>query len=227
VANLPASYNAWAMSSTLFFRETVMATVVMDHRVGEQLQRERAIAGSDRWDEVWDGTYMMVPLPNIEHQDIVNRICAIFQDTVGWDSGDIVLPGTNVSDREKGWEHNYRCPDVVVYLAGTRAKKCNTHWCGGPDLAVEIVSDDDRTRDKIPFYSKVGTRELLVIDRDPWSLELLRLSAKKLKSAGTSAGKKGRVLQSRVLPLNFRLISGQPRPSIEVVRSTDGKTWKV
>lgn len=204
-----------------------MATVVMDHSLAEQLRSERVAAGSDRWDEVWEGTYMMVPLPNIEHQEIVNRLALIFQDTVGWDSRDVVLPGTNVSDREKGWKQNYRCPDVVVYREGTHAKNCKTHWCGGPDLAVEIVSDDDRTRDKIPFYSKVRTRELLVIDRDPWSLELLRLSAKTLKSVGISSGKKGQVLESRVLPLSFRLTGGKQRPTIEVVRSTDGKTWKV
>jgi Uma2 family endonuclease len=204
-----------------------MATVVMDSRFAEELREERAAAGSDRWDEVWEGTYMMVPLPNNEHQEIVSRLVIIFQETVGWDSGDIVLPGANVSDRRKGWEHNYRCPDVVVYLAGTKAKNCNTHWYGGPDLAVEISSDDDRTRDKIPFYSKVGTRELLVIDRNPWSLELLRRSGKKLKPIGISSGKKGRLLRSVVLPLSFRLISGKTRPAIEVTRSTDGKTWRV
>ena len=204
-----------------------MATVVLDRGLAEQLREERAAARSDRWDEVWEGTYMMVPLPNIEHQDFVIRLAAIFRDTLGWDSDDIVLPGANVSDRQKDWEHNYRCPDVVVYRAGTHAKNCGTHWYGGPDLAVEVVSEDDRTRDKIPFYSKVGTRELLVIDRDPWSLELLRLSAKKLRSVGVSSGKRGRILQSRVLPLSFRLVSGQRRPTIEVVRSTDGKTWTV
>ena len=170
---------------------------------------------------------MMAPLPNNEHQGIAFRLAAIIQETFDWDTGDIVLPGANVSDRITGWNHNYRCPDVVYYRAGTSAKNCDTHWCGGPDFAVEIVSEDHRTRDKIPFYSKVGTRELLVIDRYPWNLELLRLSAKKLKSVGVSSGKKGQVLQSRILPLSFRLVSGSRRPTIEVVRSTDGKVWRV
>jgi Uma2 family endonuclease len=204
-----------------------MATVVMDSHFAEQLRQERAAAGSDRWDEVWEGTYMMAPLPNTEHQQIATRLAAICEETVGWNDDAIVLQGTNVSDREKGWQNNYRCPDVAVYLPETHAKNCRTHWLGGPDFAVEIVSEDDRTRDKIPFYSKVGTRELVVVDRNPWSLELLRLSAKKLKSIGVSSGRSGRVLQSRVLPLSFRLISGQRRPVIEVVRTTDGKTWKV
>ncbi len=204
-----------------------MATVVMDREFAERIRQERAAVGLDRWDEVWEGTYMMAPLPNAEHQQIASRLVTIFEETVGWNDETLVLAGTNVSDRHKGWEKNYRCPDVVVYLPATRARNYETHWHGGPDFAVEVMSDDDRTRDKIPFYSKVGTRELLIIDRDPWSLELLRLSGRKLKSVGISSGKRGRLLESRVLPLSFRLVGGKRRPAIEVVRSTDGKTWHV
>jgi len=204
-----------------------MATVIMDRSLAAELKRERAVSGADRWDEVWEGTYMMAPLPNIEHQQIVNRLAAIFQETVGWDGQDIVLPGTNVSDREKGWEHNYRCPDVVVYLEATKAKNCDTHWMGGPDLAVEIVSDDDLTRDKVPFYAAVATRELLIIDREPWALELRRLSDGELKLIGTVTEGSGHSLGSDVLPLSFKLIGGKSRTMIEVVRATDGKTWFV
>jgi Uma2 family endonuclease len=204
-----------------------MATVILDHRFAEELRQQRAAAGSDRWDEVWEGTYMMAPLPNAEHQQIAIRLAAICEETVGWNDETLVLPGTNVSDRDKEWQYNYRCPDVAVYLPGNPAKNCQSHWLGGPDFAVEIVSEDDRTRDKIPFYSKVGTRELLVVERDPWSLELMRLSGKKLKSLGISSGKKAATLQSRVLPLSFRLISGKQRPMIEVTRSTDDRVWRV
>jgi Uma2 family endonuclease len=204
-----------------------MATVVMDRGLAERLRQERAAAGADRWDEVWEGTYMMAPLPNIEHQEFVNRLAAIFQDTVGWSRQGIVLPGTNVSDRIEQWEHNYRCPDVAVYLAGTSAKNCDTHWCGGPDFAVEIVSDDDRTRDKIAFYAKVGTRELLIVDRDPWCLELLRLDGAEMKTVRTSSGQSGQPLLSEVLPLTFQQVAGDDRPAIRVSRTTDGKSWDV
>jgi Uma2 family endonuclease len=204
-----------------------MATVVMDRDVAEQLRRERAALGLDRWDEVWDGTYMMAPLPNPEHQQIALRLGAILEETLGWNDDTIVLVGTNVSDRGKGWLHNYRCPDVAVYLPETRARQYPTHFCGGPDFAVEIVSVDDQTRDKIPFYANVGTRELLIVERNPWRLELLRLRGKKLVSIGVSLGKRASVLPSRVLPLSFRLLAGKRRPAIEVVRSSDAKTWHV
>ncbi len=115
-----------------------MATVVLDREFAELLREERAAAGSDRWDEVWEGTYMMAPLPNNEHQQIAARLAAIFQQVVGWSSPAFVLAGTNVSDREKGWQQNYRCPDVVVYYPENPALDLATHWCGGPDFAVEI-----------------------------------------------------------------------------------------
>ena len=47
-----------------------------------------------------------------------------------------------------------------------------------------IVSRDDHSREKISFYEKVGVRELLIIDRDPWQLELFRLASGRLESAG-------------------------------------------
>lgn len=204
-----------------------MATVILDRRLAEELREDRAAAGSDRWDEVWEGTYMMAPLPNNEHQQIAARLAALFQEVVGWDSPAIVLVGTNVSDREQGWQHNYRCPDVVVYFPDNPALDLDTHWCGGPDFAVEIVSEDDRSREKIPFYSKVSTRELLIVDRDPWALELFRRSDGELRSVGTSTIENGRILASEALPLTFRLINSEDRSSIQVTHTVDGKTWDI
>ena len=39
---------------------------------------------------------------------------------------------------------------------------------------MEIVSKGDRTLEKLDFYAAVDTKELLVIDRDPWQLSLYR-----------------------------------------------------
>jgi len=204
-----------------------MATIVLDRNLAERLREERAVAGADRWDEVWEGTYVMTPLPNTEHQQIANRLATIFEEILGWSSEAVIMPGANISDRETGWEFNYRCPDVVVFLAVGTAKDYGTHWCGGPDFAVEIRSDDDQTLDKIPFYAKVGTRELLIIDRDPWQLELLRLDNGRLVSVGVSTEATKDVINSQVLPLAFRLVSGKSRPEIEVVHPANARTWRV
>jgi Uma2 family endonuclease len=204
-----------------------MATVILDRQFAELLREERSTAGSDRWDEVWEGTYMMAPLPNNEHQQIAARLAAVIQQVVGWNSPVVILVGANVSDREKGWQHNYRCPDVVVYYPDNPAQDLNTHWCGGPDFAVEIISDDDRTRDKIPFYARVGTRELLIVERDPWRLELLRLQNGELQSTGESTLDSELILASATLPLGFRLVGDDDRPTILVSHASDGMTWKI
>jgi Uma2 family endonuclease len=203
-----------------------MATVVLDREIAEKLREERAASGLDRWDEVWEGTYIMTPLPNIEHQDIASGLVAAFRTVLGRRQA-VVLAGTNVSDRERGWKSNYRCPDVAVYLASNPARNCRTHWCGGPDFGVEIVSEDDRSRDKLPFYAKVGTRELLIVDRDPWRLELFRLVGNELRSAGQATVAEGEALTSQVLPLSFQLVADSDRPSILVTHTADGRTWNV
>ncbi len=85
--------------------------------------------------------------------------------------------------RPSDWTKNYRCPDVLVFLPGNPAEDRGTHWLGGPDFAVEIMSRGDRSRKKLDFYAKVGVRELLLIDRRPWKLELYRRHDDRLELA--------------------------------------------
>ena len=97
-----------------------------------------------------------------------------------------MFPGVNLSDRDKGWEQNYREPDVAVFLRDGKAINCGTHWRGAADFLVEIISPGERTREKIPFYSSLGVVELLIIDRDPWTLELYRHQNGQLAKVGQS-----------------------------------------
>jgi Uma2 family endonuclease len=70
---------------------------------------------------------------------------------------------------------DYRCPDAMIYLRGNPAQNRGTHWYGGPDVAVEIVSPGDRSYEKLDFYAAVNTREVLIVDRKPWVLTLFRI----------------------------------------------------
>ena len=138
-----------------------------------------------------------------------------------------MLPGANVSDRQDEWEHNYRCPDVAVILPGTSARDCGTYWLGGPDFAVEIRSRGDRSLQKLAFYASVGVRELLVIDRKPWSMELYRLENGTLSSVGRVSLESAGVLTSEVLPVTFRFLPTSPRPTIDVMHRETGQRWSV
>ena len=132
-----------------------------------------------------------------------------------------------MSDREEGRQHNDPGPDVVAVLADSRAKFCGTHYCGGPDFLIEITSPYDQTRDKLPFYGKIGVRELLIVDRDEWCLELYQLQCEELQLAGKSRLEEPTLLKSGVVPLSFRLLPGEARPQIEVTHHDGAQRWMV
>jgi Uma2 family endonuclease len=206
-----------------------MSTLINDPTVEPQIQaiiaRRREI-GADHHDEVWEGVYFMSPAPNNRHQDLVGKLTAILQDVIGWPELGEVHPGVNVSDRETNWRENYRVPDVTVFLKGTTARNCDTHWLGGPDFLIEIASLGDRSHEKLPFYAGVGVREALIINRHPWQLELYRLEAGELRLVSVATVQNTIVLAPEVVPLTFALELGDP-PRIAVVHTAagSGKHW--
>ena len=204
-----------------------MATIVWDPYAQERIRAERKAAGADRWDEVWEGDYILCPQPNNEHQRIVMSLGFALETTITMPGLGSVYPGVNVSDDDGDWTRNYRCPDLAVYLRETRAVDRGTYWFGGPDFAIEILSPDDHARDKLPFYAKVGVRELLVIDRDPWALELYRNEGKRLAPAGRATPDAPEALVSRIVPLTFHLVAAEPRPRIEVSHHDSPQRWSV
>lgn len=203
-----------------------MATVILDKSLAERLKAERAAAGGDRYDEVWEGTYMMAPMPNNEHQEVVNGLAAVLQIVITWPQLGHVYPGANISDRLDNWDHNYRVPDIAVFLSNTSAVDHGSFWLGGPDFAVEVISPGDQTREKLEFYARVGTRELLVIDRDPWQLELYRLTDGSLDRVPAAVD----LVNSDVTDLKFQLqppSSGEGRPRLEVTHSGTNQSWTI
>lgn len=204
-----------------------MAIMVLDPSVEERLMAERSATGLDRHDEVWEGVYVMSPIANNEHLDLQGRFVFALRDAFGADGRERVAPGGNVSDREDDWTHNYRIPDVVVVLPGGAARDCGTHWCGGPDLCVEIASPGDRSRDKLDFYAGIKVRELLIVDRDPWQVELYRLGGSRLNLVGKLTPGSAEILASEVAPVSLRLLKGQRRPQIEVAHRDGKQRWLV
>src|SRR3954465_728454 len=110
-----------------------MALMVLDPTDEKRLRAEREASGADRYDEVWDGVYVIAPVANNEHRDVQSALAAAILSAVGW-GGRARVHAANVSDREDDWKHNYRICDLAVVLPGSKAKDCGTHWCGGPDF---------------------------------------------------------------------------------------------
>ncbi len=202
-----------------------MKMLVLEPYISERMIAERRRLGHDKYDEVWDGIYVMSPLANNDHQDIVLAFSVILHEVVSTPGLGRVHPGANVSDREDDWKHNFRCPDVLVVLAGGRAIDRGTHWQGGPDFLIEVMSPGDDTPEKLPFYESIGVREALLVERDTREVQLYRLGRKKLAEVKSDDG----LLVSEVVPLSFRRVeSKKAGPRLEV-RRTSGrkKMWLV
>jgi Uma2 family endonuclease len=202
--------------------------LVKDVARADELIQERKRRGADRYDEVWNGVYVMPSMPSLEHQELVHDLGTIFDEVVKRPGLGKVYPGVNVSDRGSDWKKNYRVPDLVVVLKSSRAVSHSTHVQGGPDFLVEIESPGDDSEEKVPFYGQLGVRELLLIHRDKRTLRLLRLEGGELVLVLAAPLEGKRWLVSAVLPLAFRrkLQGGKP---VTEVRRTDGEPglWSV
>jgi Uma2 family endonuclease len=208
-------------------RHRPKTVLITDPEMARRLIAYRRRRGIDRRDEVWDGVYVVSPSPNNQHIGLGNDLATILTICVGWDGLGRCLPGCNVSDQTEDWTKNYRCPDVAVFLKGNPGENRGAYWYGGPDFAIEIVSPGDRTRKKIPFYEKVRTRELMIIDRRPWRLTLLRLVDGKLVEVGRSAFEDQADLRSAVIPLTFRLAGDANKPAIYIQHHDGKRQWTV
>jgi len=204
-----------------------MAALILDKSLERHLIARRRRLGIDHWDEVWDGVYVMAPPPDIEHQVFGFDLIEVLTLIVKRAGLGEVFSGVAISDHKEAWRKNFRVPDASVFMNGNPSEDCETHWFGGPDLAVEIVSPNDRSRKKIPFYEKVGTRELLIVDRKPWCLSLFRLIDGKLCEVGKSTLVEPMTLASEVVPLSFQLIESAERPAIRLKHLQDGRQWTV
>ena len=202
-----------------------MVAIIADRELEQELIAQRQATGADRHDEVWDGVYFMAPIANNEHQTLGTLLASVLTDITGYGKLGKVQGGANVSDRPTNWVQNYRCPDVLVFLKGNPAENRGNHWYGGPDLAVEIVSESDRSYEKLPFYAEVKTREVLIIERDPWELILFRLQDGGMMEVGRT-GIDGVSLESVVLPIKLSLEAVAGSSPFLVVRHGE-REWKL
>jgi Uma2 family endonuclease len=206
---------AWARE----VQQAMQAILLDEQQVAELIARRKA-TGADRYDEVWDGVYVMAPLATNEHQRFAYELARVFSAVAP--AGTVVLPGANVSGRRADWQHDYRCPDVVVVLPGSGAADAGTHWVGGPDLIVEVVSPNDRSRDKLAFYASLGVREALLVDRDSKAAELFVSRGGRLEPAAVTGSA---LLELRTLGVT--VATDPSRPALRLVQVATGRSWTV
>jgi Uma2 family endonuclease len=120
----------------------------------ELLERRRA-SGLDRLDEVWEGVRHMVSAPSGEHADIAQQL-AVALDGPSRAAG--LIPAMHEVNLGVS-EHDYRVPD-----GGLHRQRPRGVWHATAALVVEILSPDDESWDKLPFYARQGVDEVLLVD---------------------------------------------------------------
>ncbi len=204
-----------------------MTMLVENPWLEEQLKEQRRALGIDQHDEVWEGVYFLAPPVDNQHQDFAGGLTCALHEAVDAAGLGTAFPGVNLAGTSEDWTFDYRVPDVVVILASSTAQDQDACYRGAADFVVEITSPRDRTYEKIPFYSRQGIRELLIVNRQSWTLELYWNRGNGLEKAGESETQRSDTLSSGVVPLEFRLLPGQPRPRIEVTHVETPRQWLV
>lgn len=183
-------------------------------------------SGDGKFDETWNGVVIMAPLPNDEHQELQLALSVPLFELIQLAKLGKVRPGVNVTDRHDDWRINYRSPDVVVYLKGNPSINNGSHWVGGPDFLIEIISPNEDPLAKLEFYAGIGTREVLTVERDPWALELFQFVDGELVSSGRVTVDDGASLTSETVNLGFSLESGTERPCVRMAQPNGGRMWR-
>jgi Uma2 family endonuclease len=165
----------------------------------ESFMRQRHERGADRWDEVWEGVLHTVPPPRSWHQRFGFKLASAL-DPIAESVGLIISYETGVFRPGPG-ERDYRVPDLVV----ARPKDVSKRGVeGAAQMVIEILSEGDESREKLPFYESVGVAEVLLVDPDTRAHELYVLRGDKLHIALPQAG----AVQSQVLGVSFSTADG-------------------
>jgi Uma2 family endonuclease len=143
-----------------------MRTLVLDPPPPqlEEFLEQRRRTGADHHDEVWEGVYHMIPGPDLAHALVAQQL-AVLLDAPARAHGLVVSTEFNL-----GAKDDYRVPDLGVHRNPQLAV-----WIPTAVIAVEVLSPDDDTWKKLPFYARHEVDELLIVDPADRSVTWLAL----------------------------------------------------
>jgi Uma2 family endonuclease len=155
-----------------------MPTLVGDPQPAEfeaLLERRRHL-GQDLFDEVWQGVYHMNPAPSGRHADVAQQL-AVLLDTPAREAGLVPM----VSIFNLGEPGDYRVPD-----GGLHRERADQVYYATAALVLEIVSPNDKTWEKLPFYAAHGVDEVLVVDPEKQTVQWFALAGEQYEPVEAS-----------------------------------------
>lgn len=138
-------------------RVDLVRTLILDPPSAglQELLERRHRSGLDRLDEIWEGVYHMVPAPSFEHAHITQQLAELLGSPARA-AGLIPAMGEfNLGCSEQ----DFRVPDGGLHRPGASGT-----WLPSAALVVEILSPEDETWQKLPFYAARGVEEVLIVD---------------------------------------------------------------
>jgi Uma2 family endonuclease len=131
----------------------------------EALLERRRRAGADRFDEVWEGVYHVVPGPSGAHAEIESQLHRLLGSPAAA-VGLVVSGQFNLGESEQ----DFRVPDGGLH----RGRPSGT-WQHTAALVFEVRSPSDETWEKLPFCAARGVDEILIVDPQERSVSWLAL----------------------------------------------------
>jgi Uma2 family endonuclease len=157
----------------------VMRTIVLDPPTTglDELLEARRRSGLDRLDEVWDGVLHMVPAPSVGHARIAQQLAEILGPPARTAGLMAAMHEFNLGSSKD----DFRVPD-----GGLLAPEADGTWLPTAALVVEIVSPDDDTWQKLPFYAAHHVDEVLIVDPATRKIDWLTLDGGDYRPIGHS-----------------------------------------
>ncbi len=166
--------------------------------VPEEFLEERRRLGHDRKDELWEGVLHMVPPGSFVHGSVSDDLVAALTP-MARRRGLLVRSGQiGVFDPNAG--QSYRIPDVSVARPDQRSER----GLEGAELVVEVTSPNDESREKFPFYARVGVREIWLVDPVTRETEVHGLRDQHYEPVAFEAG----IAISPVLGITLAILAG-------------------
>ncbi|MGE0547521.1 MAG: Uma2 family endonuclease [Kofleriaceae bacterium] len=128
---------------------------------------DRCRKGLDKFDEVWDGVLHVVPFPSTAHQRVVGALYVVFRQLAerhrleAFEHFGIYHPVAG--------ERNFRGPDLLIVDPPCLSRRGVE---GRAELVVEILSPNDESREKFPFFAQCQIPEVWLIDPSSRAVEV-------------------------------------------------------
>jgi len=164
--------------------------------VPEAFLEERRRFGQDKKDELWDGELHMVPPPSSRHilvaRDLLNAL-----EPVAARMGLRTMPDPMGLF---GADNDWRIPDGML----VRPESISERGAEQAELVIEVLSPNDESRAKMPWYAKQGVTELWLLEPRTRIVEVYTLdqgSYRRVQPVGNAS-------TSPLLGIRLEVISG-------------------